>query len=65
MVHSNFYSADVREQLRLVERGVSQKEPRFINRAVRSIQSQRKKINERVLWRVVVMYYPPSEPLLT
>ena len=56
-------SADVREQLRLVEWGVSQREPRFISRAVRNFQSLRKKINERVLWRIVVVYYPPGESL--
>ena len=58
-------SADVREQLRLVEWGVSQREPRFISRAVRSFQSLRKKINERVLWRIVVVYYPAGEFLHT
>ena len=53
--------SDVREQMKLVDRGVSQKEPRFINRAARSLQSLRKKTNDNVLRRLIMAYYPPSE----
>ena len=53
--------ADIREQMKLIERGVQQKELRFINRAVRCIQSLRKKTNDGILRRVAVAYYPPGE----
>ena len=52
---------DIREQLKSIERGVTQKEPRFINRAVRSLQSLRKKANDNVLRKLLMTYYPPSE----
>ena len=47
--------------MRLVERGVNQKEPRFINRAVRSLQSLRKRINDGILRKLITAYYPPSK----
>ena len=53
--------ADVREQMKLVERGVQQKEPRYISRAVRCIQALRKKVNDSVLRGIAVAYYPASE----
>ncbi len=52
---------DIREQLKSIERGVTQKEPRFINRAVRSLQSLRKKANDNVLRKLLMTYYPPSK----
>ena len=50
--------ADIRDQLRLVERGVAQKDPRYISRAVRSLQSLRKRTNDSVLRRLAVAYFP-------
>ncbi len=52
---------DIREQMRLVERGVNQKEPRFINRAVRSLQSLRKRVSDGILRKLIIAYYPPSK----
>ena len=52
---------DIREHLKSVERGVTQKEPRFINRAVRGLQSLRKRVNSNVLRRVLLIHYPPSK----
>lgn len=54
---------DIREQLKSVERGVTQKEPRFVNRAVRSLQSLRKRTNDSLLRKLVMIYYPPASPL--
>ena len=54
-------TADIREQMRLIERGVHQKEVRYINRAVRCIQNLRKKMNDAILRRVTMAYYPSSE----
>lgn len=50
--------------MKLVEKGVSQKEPRYIHRAVRSLQSLRKKVTDPILRRVVSIYFPPSKELL-
>ncbi len=55
------HTPDVREQVRLIEKGVAQKEPRFINRALRSLTSLRKKTNNSVLRRLVMTYYPTGE----
>lgn len=46
--------------MKLIERGVNQKEMRFINRALRCIQALRKKTNDAILRRVTVAYYPAS-----
>ena len=51
---------DIREQMKLIERGVNQKELRYINRALRCIQALRKKTNDTILRRVTVAYYPSS-----
>ena len=47
--------------MKLIERGVNQKEVRYINRALRGIQSLRKKTNDAILRRVTVAYYPASK----
>ena len=51
---------EIREQMKLVEKGVAQKEPRFINRAIRNLHSLRRKTNDTVLRAVVMAYYPPG-----
>lgn len=53
--------SDIREQMKLIERGVNQKEMRYINRALRCIQALRKKTNDAILRRVTVAYYPSSK----
>jgi len=58
------FPLDVREQMRLIERGVNQKEPRFINRAVRSVQALRKRLTDSILRKLILAYYPPSELVL-
>ena len=52
--------SEIREQMKLVEKGVAQKEPRFINRAIRNLHSLRRKTNDTVLRAVVMAYYPPG-----
>ena len=47
--------------MKLVEKGVAQKEPRFINRAIRNLHSLRRKTNDTVLRAVVMAYYPPGK----
>ena len=47
--------------MKLIERGVNQKELRFINRALRCVQAIRKKTNDAILRRVTVAYYPSSK----
>ena len=57
------FLADIREQMRLIERGVNQREMRYISRAVRCIRSLRKKTNDAILRKVTLAYYPASECL--
>lgn len=54
---------DVREQMRLIERGVVQRELRYIVRAVRSIQKLRKRTNNNVLW-CLLMSLPTGTNIL-
>ena len=44
-----------------VERSVSDKEPRFMFRAVRSLHVLRKRINNNVLRAIISAYYPQSK----
>ena len=52
---------DIREQMKLIEKGVNQKEPRYIHRATRCLQALRKRTNDAILRRLVTVYYPPSK----
>jgi 26S proteasome regulatory subunit N3 len=54
---------DIREQMKLIERGVHQKETRFISRAVRCLPALRKKTSHAILRRVTVAYYPSTSPV--
>ncbi|XP_066936417.1 26S proteasome non-ATPase regulatory subunit 3-like [Clytia hemisphaerica] len=47
---------DIKEQLRQVEKSVLNKEPRFISRVLRSLVSTRKKLNEKILTKLVSLY---------
>ena len=49
--------------MKLIEKGVNQKEPRYIHRAVRCLQPLRKKMNDVILRKVIAIYFPPSESL--
>ena len=55
---------DVKEQLRYIEKTVSSKEPRFMTRAVRAVAQIRKKINSRVLRKLLLNVYlsQPANP---
>merc|ERR1711970_936488 len=48
---------DVKEQLRYIEKTVSSKEPRFMTRAVRALAQIRKKVNARVLRKLLHNVY--------
>ena len=47
---------DIREPIKLIERGVIQKESQYIVRAVRLVQKFRKRLNDIVLWRLALIY---------
>jgi len=47
---------DIKEQLRQVEKSVNSKEPRFMSRVLRSLVSTRKKLNEKILIKLVSLY---------
>ena len=51
---------DIREHLKLVEKGVSHKESRYINRALRGIAAVRKRLNDAVLRRLLITTFPPG-----
>lgn len=53
---------DIREQTRHIEKSVNSKEPRFIIRILRSLLSTRKRLNSRVLRKLVSAYYTHSAP---
>lgn len=57
-------NSDIREQMKLIEKGVNQKEPRYVHRAVRCLQSLRKKANDAILRKVVSVYFPPSKMVM-
>ena len=46
-------SDDIREHAKLIEKSMLNKEPRFLNRALRSLLSLRKKLNPEVLRRAI------------
>lgn len=52
---------DIRDQIRLIEKGVICKEPRFILRVLRTIPSTRKKLNVLVLKSLLNQIYPIQE----
>ena len=52
---------DIREQIRLIEKGVLCKEPRFILRVLRSFPSTRRKCNVFVLKTLLQQLYPSQE----
>ena len=55
------YYVDIREHLKLVEKGVSHKESRYINRALRGIAAVRKRLNDAVLRRLLITTFPPGQ----
>lgn len=57
------HCVDIREQLKLIEKGVSQKESRFINRALRKLLSIRKRLNDTVLRRLLMVTFISGESI--
>lgn len=51
---------DIKEQLIQIERSVTLKEPRYLSRVLRSLNSTRKKLNENVLVKVISVYGQPA-----
>lgn len=47
---------DIKQQIRLIEKGVLLKDSRFIQRVVRSLTTIRKRLNNSVLRRLVNIY---------
>ena len=54
-------TADLKEQMKFIEKGVSQKEQHYTHRAIRCLQPLRKKMNDATLRKAISIYYPPSE----
>jgi 26S proteasome regulatory subunit N3 len=57
---ANQHVKDIRANFTLLERAVAQFDTRFTLRALRSISSLRKKLDDRVLCSVIVLTYSPS-----
>lgn len=51
---------DIRENIKLIERGIQSKETRYIIRVMRSLFSTRKRLNDPVLKRLINYYYITS-----
>ena len=57
---SLFIIADIRQHVKHVEKAVSTKEPRFMSRALRAIVTLRKKFNDSVLRKAILLFIPAS-----
>lgn len=51
---------DIRENIKLIERGIQTKETRYLIRVMRSLFSNRKRLNDPVLKRLINYYYITS-----
>lgn len=51
---------DIKDQLRQIEKSVMNKEPRYISRVLRSLGSTRKKLNEKILTKLISLYAPAA-----
>jgi len=47
--------------MKFIEKGVSQKEQRYTHRAIRCLQPLRKKMNDAILRKAIIVYYPTSK----
>lgn len=57
-----FHFSDIKEHLVFIEKSVTSKEPRFTLRVVRSLVSIRKRLNAKILRKVVAHFYVHSTP---
>jgi len=51
---------DIRQHIKHIEKAVSTKEPRFMSRALRAIVTIRKKLNDNVLRKAVLVFLPST-----
>ncbi|XP_035658696.1 26S proteasome non-ATPase regulatory subunit 3-like [Branchiostoma floridae] len=51
---------DIREQVKLIEKGVNGKEPRFVSRVLWSFSATRRRLNHSVLRRLINAYFPST-----
>uniref|UniRef100_A0A6M2CTP8 26S proteasome non-ATPase regulatory subunit 3 N-terminal TPR repeats domain-containing protein n=1 Tax=Rhipicephalus microplus TaxID=6941 RepID=A0A6M2CTP8_RHIMP len=51
---------DIKEQARHIEKAVTSKEPRFILRILRALMPTRKRLNDRVLRKIVTGFFTHS-----
>lgn len=56
----NLFVLDIRENIKLIERGIQTKETRYLIRVMRSLFSTRKRLNDPVLKRLINYYYITS-----
>ena len=52
---------ELKEQARQIEKSVSSKEPRFVLRVLRSLASTRKKLNSKVMRKIINGFYTYSQ----
>lgn len=52
---------EIREHVKLIDKAVSSKEPRFILRVLRSLPNTRRKLNPNVLRALASTFYPSNE----
>lgn len=52
-----FLHADIREQVKQIEKAVSGKEPRFVLRALRALPSTSRRLNSNVLHKAISGFF--------
>jgi len=55
------YSADIREHVKHIEKSVMTKEPRFMSRALRALVTLRRRLNNNVLRKTIMGYFPSAQ----
>ena len=54
--------SDLKQYVRLIEKAVSMKEPRFMSRTLRALVTLRKRLTSSVLRKAVIGYFLPAGP---
>ncbi|CAH1775755.1 unnamed protein product [Owenia fusiformis] len=51
---------DIKEHVKHIEKAVSTKEPRFMSRAIRALASIRRRLNQKILRKIIISGFPAS-----
>lgn len=54
--------SDFKEHVKHIEKAVSSKEKNYMSRVVRALSSSRRKLNNNVLRKLIMGYYPTVSP---